>query len=85
MVALGHIWMSRAVCSHLADWLSHTFAWDPHGAREWIMEAAERDAKTFKSEESNPEDNADRVKMHESAQRVDRFAKARKPTETVNI
>lgn len=39
------------------------------------MEAAERDAKTFKSEESNPEDNADRVKMHESAQRVDRFAK----------
>jgi len=41
------------------------------------MEAAERDAKTLESEESNPEDNADRVKMHESAQRVDRFAKAR--------
>mmetsp|Transcript_34558 Transcript_34558/g.70646 ORF Transcript_34558/g.70646 Transcript_34558/m.70646 type:complete len:90 (+) Transcript_34558:53-322(+) len=39
------------------------------------MEAAERDAKTLESEESNPEDNADRVKMHESAQRVDRFAK----------
>ena len=46
------------------------------------MEAAERDAKTIKGEDSDPEEeNPDRAKMHESAQRADRFAKARKARE----
>lgn len=45
------------------------------------MEATERDerdepdANIGRSENSEPEINADRIKMHESAQRVDRFAK----------